>query len=182
MSRIVTRSFLISIALALAVLAPWPHFVLCQESNPWGGLQFLVGSWTGAGSGQPGQSGSGASDFAFDLDGKVLVRTNRTEYPPKPGEKAGVVHKDLLIIYPQPGASKLSAIYFDNEGHVINYSVALPAKQPAVVFESEASEKAPRYRLAYELAKDGTLSVEFFVAPPGGEFKSYVKGTLKRKV
>jgi hypothetical protein len=36
------------------------------------------------------------------------------------------------------------------------------------------------FRLVYELLPDGALGTEFFIAPPGGEFKSYVKGTVKK--
>ena len=162
--------------LALGWLGP-----VAQEKDAWAPLQFLVGQWEGVGSGEPGEGGSGASSFAFDLDRQVLVRTNRAEYPAKPGEKAGIVHKDLLIVYRQASDGKFRAIYFDNEGHVINYDVSFPSGQPSVVFESEASGKGPRFRLVYGIAPAGVLSVEFFIAPPGGEFKSYVKGLLKKK-
>jgi hypothetical protein len=86
-----------------------------------------------------------------------------------------------MIIYPTPGDANFRATYFDNEGHVIHYTLTFPAKQPAVVFESDASDKGPRFRLVNELSADGVMSTEFFVAPPGGEFKSYVKGTAKKK-
>jgi len=46
---------------------------------------------------------------------------------------------------------------------------------------SEAGEKSPRFRLVYEMTKEGMLSVEFLAAPPGGELKSYTKGLLKRQ-
>lgn len=146
-----------------------------------GGLPVPHGDWTGVGSGQPGEASSGSTTFSLDLDGKVLVRTNRAEYPPKAGEKSGVVHKDLLIVYRQPGDGLFRAIYFDNEGHVIHYAVSFPPKQPSVVFDSEASEKGPRFRLVYGVIKDGALSVEFFFARPGEELKPYVTGLLKKK-
>ena len=87
----------------------------------WVPLQFLVGNWSGAGSGQPGDIVGGTTSFSFELGKKILVRKNRAEFSPKPGEKTGVVHEDLLIIYEQPGESRLRAVYFDNEGHAINH-------------------------------------------------------------
>jgi hypothetical protein len=67
-----------------------------------------------------------------------------------------------------------------NEGHLIHYIVSFPATQPGVVFESEGSQTSPRARLVYEAADKNTLVTEFFVAAPGGELLSHVKGTVTR--
>jgi hypothetical protein len=48
------------------------------------------------------------------------------------------------------------------------------------VFESPRGEKGPLFRLVYVWGADGVLSIEFLIAPPGGEFKSYIKGTAKK--
>ena len=50
----------------------------------------------------------------------------------------------------------------------------------AVVFETDSAQPGPRFRMTYELKADGTLANVFWIAPPGGEFKVYVQGTLKR--
>lgn len=148
--------------------------------NPWARWQFLVGSWEGTGSGEPGQ-GAGTFSFAFELDGKILVRRSRVDYPPKPGEKTGLSHQDLVMVYPYSDGSSFRAIYFDTEGHVINYAVTFPEKQPAVIFESDPSQPGPRYRLTYDADAKGNLTVKFSIAPPGGPFKVYVAGTSRRK-
>ena len=75
----------------------------------------------------------------------------------------------------------MRAIYFDHESHVIHYILSFPAKQPAVVFSSEVSATSPGARLVYEAAEDGTLLVEFYVAVPGGELVSHVKGLLMKE-
>src|ERR1035437_2004808 len=60
--------------------------VVCLHASPadkpqgWGPVQSLVGDWTGEGGGGPGQ-GSGTFSFKPDLQGKILVRRNRAEYP-----------------------------------------------------------------------------------------------------
>ena len=148
--------------------------------SSWEPLQFLLGSWSSPLSGQPGQGVSGATTFSFDLDGRIMVRRSRAEFAPGPGEAQGLVHEDLLVIYQLPGEPPFRAIYFDNEGHTIHYSLRFPEKQPGVVFESESGLPGPRARLVYELSEEDTLATEFFVAAPGGELLSHVKGTVKK--
>jgi hypothetical protein len=143
-------------------------------------LQFLIGNWSSPLSGQPGQGVAGWSTFSYDLDKRVIVRKSRAEFAPGPGETKGLVHDDMLVIYQQPGEPQMRAIYFDNEGHIIHYTLSIPAKQPGVVFESEASQTSPRARLVYEMTEDDTLITEFSVAAPGGELLSHVKGAVVR--
>jgi hypothetical protein len=148
--------------------------------NSWDQLHFLIGSWSSPVSGQQGQGVSGSAIFSYELDKKVIVRKSRAEFAPQPGEKESLVHEDLLVIYQQPGEPQFRAIYFDNEGHIIHYTLSFPSKQPAVIFESEASETSHCARLIYEAGADDKLHTEFFVAVPGGELLSHVKGTMER--
>lgn len=149
-------------------------------ADAWARLNFLVGEWQGVGSGAPGEA-VGGTVFAFGLDRKILIRKNWAKYPPKPGEASGLSHEDLMITYPAADGRSFRAIYFDNEGHVISYAVTFPQKPNAAVFETEAGQPGPRFRLTYELNADGALENVFWIAPPGGEFKVYVRGSLKKK-
>jgi hypothetical protein len=146
--------------------------------DPWAGLRFLVGSWVGGGSGTPGEA-TGAASFDLDLDGHVMVRRSRADVPEQPGKRAAVHHRDLMVIYPAAGGGGQHAVYFDNEGHVINYAVVASAPDRAV-FTSDAAGGGPRFRLVYELDAAGVLHVDFAIAPPGGEFATYTSGTLQR--
>lgn len=148
--------------------------------DPWAPLQFLVGTWAGEGSGEPGPTGTGGFAFSFELDNQILVRKNWAKYAPSPGEKTGTSHEDLMIIYPDSGHAAIRAIYFDNEGHVINYVASFPAKQ-SVTFESGASQPGPRYRLTYELGSDSKLVIVFSIAAPGQPFKEYTRGVVHRE-
>jgi len=65
-----------------------------QSKINWDKWNFLMAEWVGEGYGLPGQ-GSGSFTFQTDLDGKILVRKNHTEFPATL-EKAASVHKDLL--------------------------------------------------------------------------------------
>jgi hypothetical protein len=95
---------------------------ILAQPNSAGGLeplQFLLGQWAGAGQGQPG-TGSGGFTFEKDLDGKILLRRSRVDYP-STKDRPAFVHTDLTIVYSSPAG--LGASYFDNEGHYIQYRV-----------------------------------------------------------
>ena len=152
-----------------------------KAADPWGPCRFLLGDWVAiGGSGQPGEALSGSTSFAFDLENQVLLRRNRADYAPKPGERRGISHQDLLILYLPSGETQLKAFYVDNEGHAINYNVTFP-KDGAAVFESDAAPKGPRYRLEYQLNADRTLTITFAIAMAGGEYQVYTRGGARRK-
>jgi hypothetical protein len=170
---------LIGPILTLALLVALPLVARGAAPDSWARWSFLIGEWVDAGGGDPG-AGSGGSTFALELDGNILVRHNRADYPATPGRPA-VAHRDLLIVYPGACDSLFRASYFDNEGHVIQYRVLVPAAGGRAVFDSDGPEPGPRFRLTYETQADGGVAVVFFTGPPGGELKRYVSGTLRRK-
>ncbi len=139
----------------------------------------LVGDWGGEGNGTPG-SGSGTSSFKFDLQQQVLVRRSHSEYPAS-GSRPATLHDDLMVIYPDT-ADGARAIYFDNEGHVIEYSATWSAGGDVLTFLSKPASGAPQFRLTYKKVDAQTLTVLFEMAPPGqtNALKPYVSGRLKR--
>jgi hypothetical protein len=164
-----------------------------DQKDPWASFQFLIGDWVGEGSGQPGQ-GEGRFSLKPDLEGKILVRRNHASYPAQ-GGRPPVSHDDLMVIYPGEKESA-RAIYFDNEGHVIHYTVTsggriliTPTRNvaglitPGLVFLSESQPSGPRFRLSYTQEKAGLVSIKFEIAPPGkpDEFKTYLEGKVRRK-
>ncbi len=123
-----------------------------QTVDPWKPVQFLVGEWAA-------EEGNGGSSFDFDLQRKIMIRKNFA-----PG------HEDLMVIYLDPG---LKAIYFDNEGHVIHYSVE--AGSDFVRFVNE------QYRLTYRKTSEEKLTLDFDIAPPGKPFANYIHASLRKK-
>jgi hypothetical protein len=170
-------ALLLSAACAFASVSPTRN---TEAPDIWEGWAFLMGDWAGTGTGRPGE-GSGVFSFRPELDGRILVRKNRVEYPARDGSGAGTVHEDLLIVYPAPGGPGFRAIYFDNEGHTIPYRVTLSPAAPSVVFESEGAAGEPRFRLSYEVSAGGDLAIVFSMAPPGQDLRVYTSGTARRK-
>lgn len=139
-------------------------------------LRFLLGEWVGEGGGKPGE-GAGGFTFAPDLDGKILVRKSWTDFPPKPGEAKGARHEDLLVI--SPAGNVLRATYWDNEGHVIQYTVTGEADR--VTFESDEAPGAPRFKLVYEAQKDKRVKIQFLISMAGKPYQPYITGMARPK-
>lgn len=152
-----------------------------NKTDPrWAPLEFLIGDWTGEGGGTPGQ-GSGGFSFLPDQNGRILVRKNHADYPATK-DKPAYSHTDLTIVYQDSGESKLHAIYFDDEGHTIHYTVEPSADGNSVQFLSPAAPSEPRYRLMYRKTSDGRVALRFEIAPPGKPegFSTYIDATLRR--
>jgi len=138
----------------------------------------LLGDWKGEGGGAPG-TGAGGESFRYDLDTHVIIRRGTSDYPAANGRPA-THHEDLTVIYPAPSGDAASAVYFDNEGHVINYSASWWADGKTLVFVSTGDARAPQYRLTYTMLSTQRMAITFEVAPPGGPFKTYVTGVNSR--
>lgn len=146
----------------------------------WNAFQFLLGEWVGEGGGQPGQ-GESIMTFQFDLQGQVLLRRNHLEFLASP-ERPAFAHDDLTVIHPDE-VGVLHAVYFDNEGHTIQYTLSLPENGDTLIFTSDPIPSAPRFRTTYLKRADGRVTTRFEIAPPGNPegFSVYVEGTVRRK-
>ncbi len=142
-------------------------------------LDFLLGDWEGGGGGTPGQS-QGGTTFAPGLQDRVLIRTNFAVTAAS-GTTPASRHDDLMIVYVDEHGA-IRADYYDNEGHVIRYTVTVPRPGQAV-FTSDPAAGAPQYRLAYTAGSPGAVSGTFAIAPPGkpGAFTPYLTWEMKRK-
>lgn len=150
------------VALAFAVIAAAAsvHAEVPKQLEP---LTFLLGEWEASGGGQPGQ-GAGTAAFALGLQERVIIRTSYAVYPASKTAPASR-HDDLMVIYAGEGG-RIRADYYDNEGHVIHYTVTVAVPGEAS-FVSDTTSGAPRFRLSYKLGPDGLLKGEFAIAAPG---------------
>jgi hypothetical protein len=166
MKRVLVLAMFCLVSLSLAVGA-----------EDWGPAQFLVGNWTGEGTGHPGE-GTGAFSFIPDLQGRVLVRKSFAAYPAANGKPASR-HDDLMIVYRDETSRQMRAMYFDSEDHVIPYSVK-PADGGGVVFVTEGAPGTMRFRLTYSSTGTDRLKLKFEIAPPGKDFATYLEATARR--
>ncbi len=122
----------------------------------WDDWQYYLGEWIGEGTGEPGE-GVGGFRFDFDLQGQILIRRNFAEYPPS-AEKAAYRHDDLMIIYRETEGT-FRAMYWDNEGHVIHYTVEFSKDKNTLTFIGDVQPSAPRFRFTYQ--KRGAIHCAF---------------------
>jgi hypothetical protein len=133
----------------------------------WDPLRGLIGTWEGV---DHERGTSGRFSLVPDLGGHVLVRRNSDDTPR--GR-----HEDLMIMYQAPTGFRAS--YFDNEGHVINYSITTSG--PHVELSSDEVAGGPRFKLVYDVKGSDELAIDFSIAMPGAdEFKHYTGGTVHR--
>jgi hypothetical protein len=154
-------------------------FTIClaqQSSDTWEKWTWLTGNWVGEGSGQPGQGG-GTFTFHFELNNNILVRRSHSEYPAK-DNKPKIIHDDLMIVYLDYTKNPAKAIYFDNEGHTINYSITYSDK--SIVLTSEKIPNVPVFRLSYSALDNGMINTKFEMSQDGETFMNYLEGKSKR--
>lgn len=175
------RRWLVSwIVLLTAILAAAPSFGQERvQGAPWHSWRMVLGDWEG-GDGSPEQ-GTGTFSFSPDLQGTVLVRKSHGDYPATVSRPA-FSHDDLTIVYhEQDGGYR--AMYFDNERHVIRYSVEFSADSTRLTFLSDTTAPGPAFRLTYRAAGADSLNITFAIAAPGSprHFAPYREGNAHRK-
>ena len=147
----------------------------------WDNWQLLIGAWEAVGDGTPGE-GKGGFSFTFDLQNKVIIRKSHTDYPAAGGRQA-FAHDDLVVIYADDAAQKFRADYYDNERHVIRYTIEFSPDGQTIIFLSDLIPSQPRFRLTYTRGKAHDLNIKFEIAPPTSpeKFQVYVEGTARKK-
>lgn len=144
------------------------------DKEQWSALGFLEGTWEARTQGGAANANAvGTYSFKKELGGHILARHSSADGCKGPAD-FDCDHGDLLYIYRDGSGQPLKAIYLDNEGHVIHYSVSAPTPTSAV-FTSDPGTPGPRFRLLYEL-KEGNMLGKFQMQMPGKlEWASYLE-------
>ena len=170
---------------AVVALLAWPslHAPRAQQvkspGDPWQPLRFLIGSWeANTTGGSAGATVTGRYSFALELHDHLLARHSADASCQAPVDY-NCEHSDLLYIYRDASQHALRAIYFDNEGHVINYEITTPEPNTAVFLSP--SVPGPRFRLTYRL-ENGVMQGAFDIRMPGAlDFQTYLKWSGARR-
>ena len=85
-----------------------------------------------------------------------------------------------MVIYPDVKGNPSKAIYFDNEGHTINYNISFSNSAKSIVFLSAKVANTPVFRLTYTLLDNKEVNTKFEISRDGSEFMNYTEGNSKR--
>ena len=164
------------VVLLLVALAVQAFPATSQKRSDFDPVAFLLGEWKPA-SGSSAKVSAKAPETVFHpaLEGQVIVREIRS------GKKAADASRhDLLVIYRDDEANGLRALYFDEDGHTIQYTVAATGMNE-ITFLSQDSFGKPRYRLSYRLdSKENLLGELDVAAPNNATFKTHQRWTARR--
>ena len=85
--------------------------------------------------------------------------------------------KHFNVVYADFIGNPSKAIYFDNEGHTINYQISYSEK--AIIFQSEKMPNIPIFRLTYSLLDNNMVNTKFEMSQDGENFMTYIEGKSK---
>jgi hypothetical protein len=140
-------------------------------------LDFLLGSWRGTSSGEPGE-GTIERECARVLNDRFVECRTTVTYPPQKKNPKGEVHVERAIYSFDKKANKLRLRQFHGEGFVNSYLESEP-----LTFETVEIENIPAGWRARETYKQSSPEVReeiFELAGPGEEFAVYSRTTLRR--
>jgi hypothetical protein len=140
-------------------------------------LSFLVGTWRGTSTGEPG-NGSVSRVCERILNDRFVECRSTVIYPPQEKNPKGETHVERAIYSFDKKAKKLRLRQFHGEGFVNSYVEAAP-----LTFETNEIENIPpgwRARETYKPVSPDVLEETFELAMPGKEFAVYSGSKLER--
>lgn len=145
-------------------------------------LRFLLGTWEGTSSGQPG-NGTVRREYRLVLRDQFIEVRNTSTYLPQEKNPKGEVHEDVGYISYDRRRKVFVLHQFHVEGFVTTYTTG-PNASPEIVFTSETLENLPpgwRARETYRVTGDNTFVEVFELAEPGKEFSVYSETRFSRR-
>ena len=140
-------------------------------------LEFLIGTWRGTSSGEPG-NGTIERECARVLNGRFVECRTTVTYPAREKNPKGEVHVENAIFSFDKKAKKLRLRQFHGEGFANSYVEAAP-----LTFETVEIENIPagwRARETYKQPSADAYEETFELSEPGKEFTLYSRSTLQR--
>ena len=153
-----------------------------EGDRVWQALRPLAGDWTGTGGGgEPGEVSASGMSFGYELRERVLVRKGFTAFRAT-ASRGAFQHDDLTLIYPGDAGAAPRAIYFDDEGHSIEYTISVSDDGQRIECLSALRPDRPRFRFTYVFTGPDELKIRFEIAPPGQpeKYTTHVEGSARR--
>ena len=170
---------MVSTVLGLLLLIVSPQGA--TQTDKWGPLRFLLGTWEGTSRGQPGR-GTVRREYRLVLREQFIEVRHTSTYPAQEKNPKGEVHQDIGYISVDGARKTFVLRQFHVEGFV-NMYIARVEDPNHVVFTSEAIENIPagwRARETYRVLGPDEFIELFELAEPGKEFSRYTESRFRR--
>jgi len=153
-------------------------------NDRWSRVRFLVGSWEGTASGQPGK-GTVERTYEVVLGGQFIEEHNTSRYEPRtPGAKPEVHHHRGFISYDKARKTYMLR-QFHEEGFINLYALNSDKSMAAyLIFDSVNFENFSnewKARENYDVISPDEFVEIFELAEPGKDFVEYSRNHFKRK-
>ena len=148
-------------------------------------FEFLLGRWSGTGSGFGNQQSKIESGFSLVMDGKYIQVKNHSVFEPTESKPQGEEHTDMGFFSYDKARDRIVYRQFNSEGYVNQYLLNDSlSSDSSLVFETEIIENfIPGGKARWTIIKTGEKEIEtiFDVSFPGKEFACFGRNQLTRK-
>jgi hypothetical protein len=176
---------LLTLMLFVAVSASAADQAATPASNDrWGRVRFLLGTWEGTATGQPGR-GTVERTYEIVLGGQFIEERNTSRYEATAKDRKPEVHQHRGFISFDKARKTFMLRQFHEEGFVNLYALNSDRSMPAyLIFDSVSLENFSndwKARESYEVISPDEFIETFELAEPGKEFVVYSTNHFKRK-
>ncbi len=172
----------VCLAVLLSVQAGLLGAQPARTPDVWRPVRFLLGTWKGEVTGQPGK-GTSQREYRFVLNGRFLEVHNKSAYTPQPANPKGEVHEDWGMISYDRSRKVHVLRQFHVEGFVNQYAAESP-HNGVLRFTSESIENIRpgiRARETYTALGPDEFIERFEIAEPGKDFELYSETRFHRQ-
>lgn len=155
------------------------------QSNPFDKINFIVGEWSGSGSGFGNEKSKIESSFQLVMDGKYMEVKNESRFEPTEKKPEGEHHIDKGFISYDKIRKAIVFRQFNNEGYVNQYLlVDSLSSDTLLVFETETIENfvsGGKARWTIKKISDNEIETTFEVSFPNKEYTCFGTNKLMKK-
>jgi len=174
---------LVTLMLFAALSASAADQAATSRMDRWGRVRFMIGTWEGTATGQPGK-GTVERTYELVLGGQFVEERSTSRYEAAPGKKPEIHHHRGFISYDKARKTFMLR-HFHEEGFVNLFALNSDKSMAAyLIFDSVSFENFNndwKAREAYEVISQDEFIETFELAEPGKDFVVYSTNHFKRK-